>query len=70
MRAFKRRLQGDTAITSAAGPILLSGHEKWHAMQARSFEGWLRAVKDVQEIITSDSLEQDREFLLSKITNT
>ncbi|MBO0588937.1 tetratricopeptide repeat protein [Sporosarcina sp. E16_8] len=29
------------------------------------YEPW----KDVQEIITSDSLEQDREFLLNKITN-
>ncbi|HJF32385.1 MAG TPA: tetratricopeptide repeat protein [Sporosarcina psychrophila] len=30
------------------------------------YEPW----KDVQEMIKSDSLEQDREFLLSKITNT
>ena len=30
------------------------------------YEPW----KDVQEIIKSDSLEQDREFLLSKIQNT
>ncbi len=73
----KRGFEGDTGYYFwLSHSAYFSGHEKV-ARDAYAklveldpskvgYEPW----KDVQEIITSDSLEQDREFLLSKITNT
>ena len=73
----KRGFEGDTGYYFwLSHSAYFSGHEKV-AREAYAtlieldpskvgYEPW----KDVQEIIKSDSLEQDREFLLSKITNT
>lgn len=73
----KRGFEGDTGYYFwLSHSAYFSGHEKvardayTQLIELDPSKAGYEPWKDVQEIITSDSLEQDREFLLSKITNT